>query len=66
MLAPCIIGLLMTSARHSDGFIGRVVDDRFEVHSFLGEGAVGAVYKAHSHDGRAVALKIWSGAGWND
>jgi serine/threonine protein kinase len=57
----------MTSARHSDVFIGRVVDDRFEVHSFLGEGAVGAVYKSRDrNDGRAVALKIWSERGLND
>jgi len=41
-------------------FVGRVVDDRYEVSAELGEGAVGAVYKAMDRTtGKPVAIKIW-------
>lgn len=41
-------------------FVGSVVDDRYEVSAELGEGAVGAVYKAMDRTtGKPVALKIW-------
>ena len=43
-----------------ESFVGRVVDDRYEVSQALGEGAVGAVYKAMDRTtGNPVALKIW-------
>jgi serine/threonine protein kinase len=47
--------------RQVDPLIGRVVEGRFELQSFLGSGAVGSVYRAHDRTtGQLTALKIWN------
>ena len=42
-----------------DPFVGRVIDERFEVRAKLGEGGMGAVYMAHQRSvDRPVVLKV--------
>lgn len=50
----------MTAVEPPTSFVGRVVDERYEVSAELGEGSVGMVYKAMDRiTGKPVALKIW-------
>lgn len=43
----------------SDSIIGKVVEEKYEVESLIGEGGIGNVYKAkHQHLGKPVALKF--------
>lgn len=52
----------MTAAQN-DPYTGRLVDGRYQVEQYLGEGAVGAVYRAMDNThGRIAALKIWHAA----
>lgn len=48
----------------ADGFVGRIVDQRFRIEGLLGEGAVGTVYRATDlSSGTAVAFKRWHSSG---
>jgi serine/threonine-protein kinase len=50
-----------------DHFLGKLVDDRFQVEKLLGVGTVGSVYRAQDLvQGAPVALKIWNVAAHND
>jgi serine/threonine protein kinase len=50
---------LVTLAAHIDPIIGRELDGRFTVLEKLGQGGMGAVYRAHQHSvDREVAIKV--------
>ena len=57
---------MSAAGEQHDPWLGRTVDGRFKVESFLGVGAVGAVYRAADlQQQRLVALKIWNGRALN-
>ena len=50
------------TTRRIGGFLGQVIADRYRLLALLGEGGMGAVYKAeHIRMGKALALKILRG-----
>ncbi|HEX7476180.1 MAG TPA: serine/threonine-protein kinase [Polyangiales bacterium] len=55
------------AAEISSSLVGRTVDDAYRIDALLGEGAVGAVYRAvELSTGRVLALKQWSASALDD
>jgi len=57
--ASCGSRLVQINRRDDDDMVGQVIDGRFEIRAFLGEGGMGTVYRAWQRSiGRDVAIKL--------